>query len=1244
MGDELWSIPPTGQSGAQSSSNPFATVTTYTPANLPLTITKPGEASVTDTYDAALNQVSSANPAATTTTVYDGDNRPCYQLVGAAGSGSGLTCSSSPQAGSTSTAYVPGSDNVLTSTDGNGKSTSYYYSDLAHPNSPTEVVDVLGTQIQYTAYNDFGNACVAGDVAITAQGTTSQCNTVAGDTATVYNALGDETSETDPSGNTTSYAYTNTAYPTLETSTTNALGAVTAFSYDADGNPIKTTNPDSTTVSTAYDADGRVCTQSDTGTSYGCDTGTGIAGVANYVYDNASDRTGMTSTALSSVSNVSDIGDGGAGCAVTGTIKSVKCWGFSAGGALENTESSATPVAVGGLTGVTQVSTGGQDACAVLTGGTLECWGNNASGQLGNGTTTNSYTPVAVSGLTAVSQVSVGGEANTCAVLSSGHADCWGWNYYGQLGDDSENNSDTPAAVYGLTNATEVSVGTYSACAVLSTGHVDCWGGDAYGELGNSTYYPNTSYVPVPVGSVTGAVAVTVGSQFACALLSSGGVDCWGLNSEGQIGNSNGNSTYPWEVWPVTGLSNATQITANQAATCALLSTGAVNCWGYGSDGELGDGVVNGVTYTPVAVTGISTATQVSGSCALLAAGTLQCWGGDGTAVGDPAVSGNALSPVPVVNGASYTFANGQLIFAVDQNGEVVSYLYNYAGQVQCVAYPVVASSSCGTLAAPASPSTSNTIVTSGYDTSGRLTSTTDWLGNETTYAYGDANYPNDVTEISYPSSTGLTANYTYDPDGNLTDLVAGSSINDAWTYNADQQVATTKINASTSAAVGYNANSQITAAANLATSTSNDTYTIAANGEITSDAPPSGSATDYTYNVGDELCNAATSSVTCSSDPSTGTNFTYTTNGERSVAAPYTSGTAGAATYYAWNAYGELCNVASSATACGSTPTSGTSYQYNGDGLRLSAVTSTTTSDSTWDVVSGGSIPLNINDAATTSGTTTNTSYLYGSLLFGGTSPIEQISGLTATFLVANPTGVQGDFSLSGSVNELAVYSVYGKQTIASGSSVTPFGFQGSYTDSTGLIYLINRYYDPATDQFLSVDPEVAQTDQPYVFTNDDPLNDEDPLGTCWICSVFSSAARAVAKVVIVVTAATAVVTLDVADAFDPIDLAADIAIGATANGLVYFVSSGKHTSAGQREAVEEGGAFGAAAYFIPLVAAAASVSVTAANTIAGAGENVVQYLQHAKHPTISGITRAAAVGAAQGASIDKLVKILKK
>ena len=50
----------------------------------------------------------------------------------------------------------------------------------------------------------------------------------------------------------------------------------------------------------------------------------------------------------------------------------------------------------------------------------------------------------------------------------------------------------------------------------------------------------------------------------------------------------------------------------------------------------------------------------------------------------------------------------------------------------------------------------------------------------------------------------------------------------------------------------------------------------------------------------------------------------------------------------------------------------------------------------------------------------------------------------------------------------------------------------------STRRIYLLNRYYDPSTDQFLSVDPDVQSTDQPYAFVNDDPLNLTDPLGQC--------------------------------------------------------------------------------------------------------------------------------------------------
>jgi hypothetical protein len=52
--------------------------------------------------------------------------------------------------------------------------------------------------------------------------------------------------------------------------------------------------------------------------------------------------------------------------------------------------------------------------------------------------------------------------------------------------------------------------------------------------------------------------------------------------------------------------------------------------------------------------------------------------------------------------------------------------------------------------------------------------------------------------------------------------------------------------------------------------------------------------------------------------------------------------------------------------------------------------------------------------------------------------------------------------------------------------------------TPFSGPLVVGNRYYDPTTDQFISVDPDVSTTDQPYAFTGDDPLNGSDPLGLC--------------------------------------------------------------------------------------------------------------------------------------------------
>jgi RHS repeat-associated protein len=67
-----------------------------------------------------------------------------------------------------------------------------------------------------------------------------------------------------------------------------------------------------------------------------------------------------------------------------------------------------------------------------------------------------------------------------------------------------------------------------------------------------------------------------------------------------------------------------------------------------------------------------------------------------------------------------------------------------------------------------------------------------------------------------------------------------------------------------------------------------------------------------------------------------------------------------------------------------------------------------------------------------------------------------------------------------------------------------TPWGFGEGYTDPTGLIYLVNRYYDPATGQFLSVDPKVSVTRQPYEYASNNPVVYNDPMGEQWVCAVM--------------------------------------------------------------------------------------------------------------------------------------------
>ena len=83
------------------------------------------------------------------------------------------------------------------------------------------------------------------------------------------------------------------------------------------------------------------------------------------------------------------------------------------------------------------------------------------------------------------------------------------------------------------------------------------------------------------------------------------------------------------------------------------------------------------------------------------------------------------------------------------------------------------------------------------------------------------------------------------------------------------------------------------------------------------------------------------------------------------------------------------------------------------------------------------------------------------------------------------------------GGTAATSTFDEFGNRVHHTGTSDSAFGFTGAWTDAdTGLVHLRARDYDPATGQFLTVDPAVDQTRQPYAYTGNNPLTRTDPTG----------------------------------------------------------------------------------------------------------------------------------------------------
>lgn len=350
-------------------------------------------------------------------------------------------------------------------------------------------------------------------------------------------------------------------------------------------------------------------------------------------------------------------------------------------------------------------------ALVVLGDGTVRGWGSNSVGQLGDGTTVSTLTPVQavdpadpsghLRNVTAISTAN----GHTVALIADGTVRCWGRNDYGRLGDGTLTASPSPVQVVDPTDPTgflqgavAVAAGRDFSLAVLGDGTVRAWGRGR--RLGTAAGLDSSTPVQVedpsdPTGFLQDVVTVSAGESHAMALTSTGIVNTWGTNQEGQLGDGTTIlAQTPVQVVdpfdPSGFLQNVTAIVAGDYHSMALLSNGTVRSWGDQFELQLGVQGFSDMTM-PVQVEDLSdpsgyltgvTAIGAAGytSMAMKGTGGLWVWGklADQTAMqkSDPA------DPIGMLTGVIAAGGGFRSVSVVKADGTGWSWGVNDFGQL----------------------------------------------------------------------------------------------------------------------------------------------------------------------------------------------------------------------------------------------------------------------------------------------------------------------------------------------------------------------------------------------------------------------------------------------------------------------------------------------------------------------------------------------------------------------------------
>ena len=872
---------------------------------------------------------------------------------------------------------------------------------------------------------------------------------------------------TDPMGRQWSYTYASGNL----TKATSPAGDSTSFTYDGSHRMLTLTSPDGGVTTNVYDSDGRVTSQRDP-----------MGRVTKFEYSG------------------SPLADAGGSTTVTGPTGTVSAYFYQYGLMYAKAEGIGTPHLATWFY-LYDPATLGQTAAADPAGNTstttFDANGNPlvATDAFGNQTvsTYNQYNePLTVTdpkGVTTTNSYDSEGNilSKSVALPGSGSA----VTRYGYA------NSDDPG---DLTSMTDPELNTWSYSYDANGDRISPT--DPLGNETTSTYDADgeLTSATTPNGNVSGATAGSYTTIYA-------------YNDAGQVTKTTdplGNSTT--DTYDRDG--NLASVTDDDGHTTNYIynlddeqvevtqADGDVLRTTYNADGEVssdtdGNGHVTSYTYDPLGheATGTNPDGRMTKYTYDGAGNLLSTTAPDGqvtkmTYDADYHLTGisypkSTTSPVTMSydsDGQEISMTNGtglwswtynslrELTAVTEGSSGTVEYGYDLDGHLTSIFYP------------------DGTSVAIGYDAAGREVSVTDGLGNETTFDY---NADSNLISESFLATTGDVDRFGYDADDQMVsvdDRLASTTLFSAtYTRDAGGNIISDTSQPASTDSFGYTDSNQLCYAGSSAgdpcssapTGAASYEYDPAGNVTTLADLPTSAGGvvteTSQAFDPADQLCASlvGASAGTCSAPTSDATKYSYDTDGNLTKITPPASGTPTALTY---NAVGELVSYQQGSTD--------ETYAYSGNDLRMSQKIGGVTTNDAWDV--SGSLPLLMTDGTS--------DYIYGP----GGLPVEKITGDTVLYYhhdVLGSTRLLTD--AAGAAVATYTYDAYGNLVSSTGSITNPLRYAGQYEDvTTGLYYMRARYYDPAIAQFLSVDPQVAQTKAPYAYASGNPVSITDPRG----------------------------------------------------------------------------------------------------------------------------------------------------